>query len=156
MPPNLTKLLRVNLREKLGEIVNSKEEYLFPKDKLVSYKADIAIHLAENQRIFIEVEETQSHPDSNVLKYWLYLTRNQNIKVDLIHIFGREFTSTKRNYKSKIKSSRFLARKMQQDLGLRFNYHPKKLLYLPEEYETNTPEIVDKATDFVLGILETI
>ncbi len=43
--------------------------------------------VCSNQYVFLEVEEGQAHPDTNVLKVWPYLRENRKAQIFLIQAF---------------------------------------------------------------------
>jgi hypothetical protein len=91
---------------------------------------DIYIPLDEDTGIFIEIENKQQHPDSNVVKYWWWMEleeaehrqlQNQLKKVILIQVFGEQFRGV--NLKLRIDLCKFLAIKMANNLPCVFHYH---------------------------------
>ena len=102
--PKLTNILRYKLMQQLKSkyIIDEKEYLLFPNKKQISFKADIKIRKKDSEKKlnFIEVEETQGNPDTNVSKYWMLLDEQKDISIKLIQIIGREYVKTERNYQS--------------------------------------------------------
>jgi len=146
---NLTKGVRGKLKSFLGDKAISKEVYL-SKEKF-SFKADIQINNS-SEVIFIEIEESQTHPDTNVSKYWGYLESNPNRKVKLIQIFGRGFSETENNYASRKKLSEFIAKKIKLAFPKDFEYVPlnlKDFNYSPEDYKSKGAEITDKVVELL-------
>ena len=108
------------------------EKQLIPQYKW-SPKPDIDLPLDKETRIFIEIEDTQSHPESNVLKYWWWMefeeagtreARRQLKKVVLIQVFGKQFRGE--NLKLKIDLCKFIATRMANNLPCIFHYHDFK------------------------------
>jgi len=84
-------------------------------------KADIFVEL-KGVKLFIEVEGSQPHPDTNVAKYWYWIDQTKpKGKVVLIHVFGHEFYDN--NYRSRTLLCGFLARKIRKQ-GINFVYRP--------------------------------
>ena len=69
------------------------ETYLhkkFENNKYVLNKwgqVDDWIQIDNNTFVFLEVETSQKHPNTNVLKLWPFLEENKNIRVFLIQAF---------------------------------------------------------------------
>jgi len=145
--PSLTNEVREKLKliyEKVGS------EVRLSKDKF-SFKADAKIEL-NDEIIFIEVEEAQTHPDTNVSKYWMYLQENPDKKIKLIQIFGRAFIETVNNYASRKKLSEFIAKKIKGSFSENFEYVPINLRdfnYSKEDYKNNIGEIVNKVIELI-------
>lgn len=76
----------------------------------------------ENKYVFLECELGQKHPNTNVLKLYPYLEENRKISITLIHFF---FSDNKAP-KNRLKLCDFIADKMKQEFGARFNY--KKII----------------------------
>jgi len=99
---------------------NTTKEYRLGNDIWCS-KADLFLADKKN-KIFIEVDEGQPHPDTNVLKYWYWMeTENIKSKVLLIHVFGSYFYNN--NYRSRSQLCRFLVDKMKVQFD-NFEYIP--------------------------------
>ena len=95
-------------------------ECLLGTDRWCS-KADIFIEF-KGIKLFIEVEESQPHPDTNVAKYWYWIDQTKpKGKVVLIHVFGHEFYDN--NYRSRTVLCDFLAKKIRKQ-GINFVYRP--------------------------------
>jgi len=146
----LTKIVYEKLKESFGEAVR-KEHPLLPKNKGVSFKADVSVRRGENDFIFVEIEEGQPHPDTNVGKYWMYLRENPATKATLVQILGKEFSVTTNNYKSRVDLAEFIAQKIKKEYP-RFEYHAKKLNRLPQEYEIKLEEIAEEVISYIRGI----
>ena len=115
----LTNEIRTLLKEQLGDSVWPREYPLFPGDR-TSFKADIFIK--GDPQIFVEVDEQQANPDTNVSKYWMYLEKNPDLKITLIHVFGEIVTG--QNYKSRADLAAFIANKIEGATNGSFKYHP--------------------------------
>lgn len=74
--------------------------------------------VGENSYVFLECEFGQKHPNTNVLKLYPFLEENPQISVTLIHFFFRE----KKTPKNRLKLCSFIAEKMKNEFGNRFNY----------------------------------
>lgn len=95
-------------------------ECLLGTDRWCS-KADIFVEF-KGMKLFVEVEGSQPHPDTNVTKYWYWIDQTKpKGKVVLIHIFGHEFYDN--NYRSRTVLCDFLAKKIQEQ-GIDFVYRP--------------------------------
>ncbi|MBI1906913.1 MAG: hypothetical protein HYS20_11885 [Rhodocyclales bacterium] len=76
--------------------------------------------LLDQTHLILEVENTQKHPDTNVLKLWPYLTENPAISVVLIQVFVKSHQSLNG---SRQRLAGWLARKMEQEILRRFKYY---------------------------------
>lgn len=84
-------------------------------------KADIFVEF-KDVKLFVEVEGSQPHPDTNVTKYWYWIDQTKpKGKVVLIHVFGHEFYDN--NYRSRTALCDFLAEKIRRQ-GVDFVYCP--------------------------------
>lgn len=92
-----------------------------------SPKVDFQLRLSNGNRVFIEIEEGQHHPEGNVGKYgwWIeekHISRDKNIKkVVLIQLFGKRFQNGAD--KSRFEVCKFLASKMKKSYPKIFSYH---------------------------------
>jgi hypothetical protein len=50
-------------------------------------EVDKVSKVCPNKYVFLEVEEGQTHPDTNVLKVWPYLQENRRVRIFLIQVF---------------------------------------------------------------------
>jgi hypothetical protein len=83
-------------------------------------QADRCVELTANRWVLLEVEGSQHHPNTNVLKLWPFLEEQLDLSVLLVHVFA----STARNRGStRGRLAEWLARRMEQDLKGRFAYH---------------------------------
>jgi hypothetical protein len=71
--------------------------------------------------ILLEVERSQTHPNTNVLQLWPYLFENSDIKVLLLHVFVEGGRSIKR--KNRIKQGDFVAEQLEEMYTGRFRYY---------------------------------
>jgi len=80
-----------------------------------SHKADIFVEIKKLKMfLFVEVEGEQSHPDTNVTKYWYWMEKKIiDNKVVLVHVFGPIFYNN--NYKSRSELCDFIARKIKRE-----------------------------------------
>lgn len=80
-------------------------------------RADIGLDI-KNIKLFVEIEEGQPHPDTNVTKYW-YWINNEDIKnkVILIQVFGSDFYNN--HYRSRSELCSFIANKIIKE---RYNF----------------------------------
>ena len=69
-----------------------------------------------NTLLAIEVEVTQTHPDTNVGKYWLLYEIKKYNKIILFHIYTPKFNS----YGWRIKLAEFLAEKMHAEVPIEY------------------------------------
>ena len=148
--PNLTK----EVIKRIGDKYNLKKEFRLSKNNdLKSFKADVFIKLENNYELFLEIEETQNHPDTNVSKYWMYLDKKPDIKIILLQFFGRTFIGSKNNYLSRRELCRFIAKKMNDKLRDRFEYIElnRNDEYSLEKYKTPLGEIAQ----FIVEQVET-
>jgi len=152
---NLTNDVRNALIRRGIEI--QREHHLYPEEKQRSPKADIVIKKGINEWIVIEIEECQTHPDTNILKYWEFLEKNKNLSLKLIHILGRGFAegkTKKGNYISRVNNCKFLKKKMEIDLNNRFRYILEDLkdygFTSSEDYIHKKEEIENKIIEIIL------
>ncbi len=152
--PNLTKCVRVKLNEQLGEHGGGREVYLPNVNRKIRFKADDCIIMDDKHEIFIEIEETQCHPDTNVSKYWMYLEENKDKNIILIQFFGREF-SIKQNYLSRLMLCKFIADKIENENVERFKYYRLQSIeekYIDSDYKNKVDEIADEIVKSILKI----
>lgn len=88
--------------------------------------------------VALEVEVKQTHPDTNVGKYWLLNKYQSYEKVVLFHVYTPEYKS----YPWRLQLGEFYASKMAQELP--FEYHL---------IDQRTAENTDSSFEFVTGIL---
>ena len=91
--------------------------------------ADKHAKINDKKFLFLEVETSQKHPDTNVLKYWPYLEENRKIKIFLIHSF---LTNEINRNGSRINLAEWLANKLQKRFGKRFYYHR---IFVSQDYK---------------------
>lgn len=72
----------------------------------------------ENYFILLECENSQKHPNTNVLKLFPFLEENSNLTIKLYHIFLKKNKAPK----NRIKLCDFVAEKMKLNFGARFSY----------------------------------
>lgn len=72
----------------------------------------------KNTYVFLECENAQKHPNTNVLKLYPYLEENPEISITLIHFFFKENKAPK----NRLALCDFIADKMKAQFGDRFNY----------------------------------
>ncbi len=70
--------------------------------------------------ILLEVERSQNHPNTNVLKYWPYIEERHNIKALLIQVIVK---SKKKISANRIKLCGFMGEKLENLFSGRFKYH---------------------------------
>ena len=75
--------------------------------------------LGDGTRLILEVESSQKHPSTNVLKLWPYLEENQSLSVLLVQAF---FPDSPGLESSRGNVACWLADKLQTILGARFSY----------------------------------
>ena len=69
-----------------------------------------------NALLAIEVEATQTHPDTNVGKYWLLHKEKKYNKIILFHIYTPKFNS----YGWRKKLAEFYAKKMREEVPIEY------------------------------------
>jgi len=74
--------------------------------------------IGNNSLIFLECENTQKHPNTNVLKYWPFLEKNSSTRVVLFQYFFSENKAPK----NRLALCNFLALKIQELFPKRFQY----------------------------------
>lgn len=83
---------------------------------------DNYVVIDKNTFIFLECENAQKHPNTNVLKLFPYLEENPEISITLIHFFFKENKAPN----NRLALCDFIADKMKTQFGDRFNY--KKII----------------------------
>lgn len=83
-------------------------------------EADRCIELSRNVWLLLEVEGTQHHPNTNVLKLWPFLEKHPERCVWLVQAFGKD---GKNRVSSRGRLAAWLAEKMRDILGMRFRYY---------------------------------
>ena len=72
--------------------------------------------------IFVEVENRQKHPQTNVLKIWPFLEENPSIKILLIHIILPQKIKKHEPSKNRLKLCKFVGDKLEKLFNDRFRY----------------------------------
>lgn len=75
--------------------------------------------LGQDITLVLEVERSQSHPSTNVLKYWPWLEANSGERVLLIHAFS---LSSRALGSSRERLAEWVGRRMEEHLPSRFLY----------------------------------
>lgn len=91
----------------------------------------------------IEVEFGQSHPDTNVGKYWLLAEHHQYAKIYLFHVYTPRFNS----YGWRKRLGEFYARKMEAEL-------PFQYVQLDQRQATSVASTIEDAKAAMLPIIE--
>lgn len=147
---SIANLARLKLRSDLGKIVSEGEYPLSPGER-TSFKADASIKFSPNWLVFLEIEEHQSHPDTNVSKYWTFLdSAAKGLDITLIQVFGSEFAETENNYKSRKDLCSVIAGKIRKEHKT-FDYVPLDLKgrFSSVDYTNHPEKIADYVADFV-------
>lgn len=76
--------------------------------------------IANNIFLFLEVETSQKHPNTNVLKVWPYLLEHRNIRVFLIQTY---FTYSPGFKSNRGRLSEWLGNEIKRQSNGRFNYN---------------------------------
>lgn len=82
--------------------------------------ADRCIELGDDLWLLLEIEGTQHHPNTNVLKLWPFLEENPQRSVILVHAFEKGRSN---RVSSRGRLANWTANKMRSALGVRFRYH---------------------------------
>jgi hypothetical protein len=83
-------------------------------------QADRCVELTADRWVLLEVEGSQHHPNTNVLKVWPFLEEHPSLSITLIHVFsdtGRNRNSTRGRL------AQWLAQRMKSHFSSRFEYH---------------------------------
>lgn len=83
-------------------------------------QADRCVELRKNVWLLLEIEGKQHHPNTNVLKLWPFLEKQETLSVVLVHAFEN---AGKNRVSSRGRLADWLALKMKKLLGSRFRYH---------------------------------
>ena len=83
-------------------------------------QADRCVELGKDVWLLLEVEGKQHHPNTNMLKLWPFLERQENLSVILVHAFEG---ASKNRVSSRGRLADWLALKMRELLGSRFHHH---------------------------------
>lgn len=94
--------------------------------------------------LFIEVETSQKHPNTNVLKLWPYLDENKAYRIYLIKTY---FPSSPGLKSSRGRLSEWTASKLKTILGKRFDY--SKLVIDGKNDKEELIKIKGKINDFL-------
>jgi hypothetical protein len=89
--------------------------------------------------VLLEVERSQTHPNTNVLQLWPYLFYNNDVKVLLLHVFVEGGKSIKK--KNRIKQGDFVAEQLVEMYVDRFRYC--RFIY-PFDKKLNVSGIAEK------------
>ena len=84
--------------------------------------------------VFLEIEEGQLHPNSNVLKDWPFLEENPDRKILLIQVFRG---SKKKASPNRVKLCSFTGRKLEE-------LFPKRFRYYTYDWESGTQDHTNK------------
>lgn len=69
--------------------------------------------------VFLECERGQKHPNTNVLKVWPYLEKNEKVKIILIHYIYHDNKAPQ----NRVKLCSFLGKKLEKMFPDRFRYY---------------------------------
>lgn len=96
--------------------------------------------------VFLEVETSQKHPNTNVLKLWPYLEEHKDIRVFLIQTY---FPTSPGLTSNRGKLGAWTATKLKTIFGNRFDYQK---LVIDNNSDTNElKELSTKISDFAQG-----
>jgi len=82
-------------------------------------EADDFAEIRTNCLVFLEVERSQNHTTTNVLKYWPLLQDRHKLKIVLAHAF---FRNSRAQSGARYELTGWVARKMESKLKTRFTY----------------------------------
>ncbi|MCK4788145.1 MAG: hypothetical protein KAV87_30660 [Desulfobacteraceae bacterium] len=82
-------------------------------------KVDRVAKVCSNKHVFLEVENGQAHPDTNVLKVWPYLRENRRVRIFLIQAFSPKCLEKSR---ARVHLSEWTAHEIEKRFTRRFNY----------------------------------
>lgn len=83
-------------------------------------EVDNWVQLDNGVYLFLEVETSQKHPNTNVLKLWPYLDENKGIRIFLIQAY---FLTSPGLSSNRGKLGEWTANKLKNILGKRFDYY---------------------------------
>ena len=109
--------------ERLGVFFNG--ELLLGERKKEWGKSEYHRRFSENKIAVLEVDIDQTHPDTNVVKFWPYLESNPKIQVLLIHAFTlvNDKNEASRSFKgSRRRLCDWYGRRIERELPGRFVY----------------------------------
>ena len=89
--------------------------------------------------VLLEIERSQTHPNTNVLQLWPYLFHNNEVRVLLLHVFVEGGTSIKK--KNRIRQGDFVAEQLEDMYKDRFRYF--RFNY-PFDKKTNASRIAEE------------
>jgi len=81
-------------------------------------EVDNYFQMNNNTFLFVECENSQKHPNTNVLKLWPFIEENEEYKIILFHFFFRKNKAPK----NRLKLCDFTASKIRQAYPNRFQY----------------------------------
>ena len=103
--------LRTRLEEALGTPLSESELVLGSWGR-----ADLAGHVVDQAVVAVEVERSQRHPNTNVLKYWPWMDEDRRRRVFLVQVFDRASA----NDSSRQRLATWVGARMERELGGRF------------------------------------
>ena len=106
-------------------------------------QVDDWIKISDNTYLFLEVETSQKHPNTNVLKLWPLLEENQEIRIFLIQTF---FTNSPQVNKSRGKLGEWTGRQFEKIYHQRFKYY--KVIFEKEKLEINSNKLKENVDRF--------
>jgi len=85
--------------------------------------------IVDGVSLFVEIENTQKHPDTNVLKYWPFLEEEGTEKMILVHVFSSQSPGVSGSRSS---LAEWVAKKICSKFGDKFKYF-RIIFRMPEE-----------------------
>lgn len=82
-------------------------------------EADDVANIGPDRYLFLEVERSQNHPSTNVLKYWPFLDAKDGVAAVLVHVF---FPDSRGQSGARRALNDWVAAKMHDALAGRFRY----------------------------------
>jgi hypothetical protein len=86
---------------------------------------DVWLEVTPNRYLFVEVENGQNHPDTNVLKVWPWLEENPDKSVFLIHAFYLKgiHSHGRASKGNRTRISSWIGKRVHELLPARFQYY---------------------------------
>ena len=124
----------------LDNIEDCVTEKLLLEGNKQSPKADIGIKKKNGEIIAVEIEIGQTHPDTNVSKYWRMKYRfTKGKKLTLIQVFGPRYEN---DYQSRTDLAEFIAKRMIQDYGKTFEYVRQERPFSGDGWERSMEDFI--------------
>ena len=107
-------------------------------------QVDDWLKLKENSFLFLEIETSQKHPNTNVLKIWPFLEENKEIRIFLIQSF---FTDSTCMNSSRGLLGEWTGKQLEKMYPNRFKYY--KVVFKKEKIELSSNKLKEDLQKFI-------